>query len=383
MKEIDENDFRQVRKVYNKLVAETMFEMMKKRNVSYSDLSSAIQDSYNVTLNPGNISKYNSGNLTVPLLVIDVACRLLDISIDELFACAWKRQISIEDKGEENVAESLDISENSSESLFISLPSNGTLISNPDNRAFRGYEGEYFVYFAPTASNEQGFLRGSMSIRFDTKDTRVKLVLKDHLFNGEEHSVDKTYEGTLVFSTTVRCCYCILSCPDVGEMCFLTFRHFSLNKRNLECRVAQALTVSAGNEDRYPTVHRVLISHEFINNEDIQQLLPLLELNCSEIFISEDELEKVTKKCAEYQEIIDQTLTTSKHKKSYYQIRESTIYEVVKNMKKLDKSLVYSLIVDLRECSVSSRYNKVSRKADRVVRNFLKLRGYFKNKNSE
>lgn len=68
-----------------------------------------------------------------------------------------------------------------------------------------------------------------------------------------------------------------------NEECFLMFRHFHLNRNQLECRVAEVLTAAAGGEDKYPTAHRMLISSQEIADEDIERLLPLLHLTNSKI----------------------------------------------------------------------------------------------------
>lgn len=375
-----DKDFKELRTKCDSLLVDTLFRLMDEKGVSYSDLSGQIETNYGAKLNPGNISKYKDQKIKIPFIIVFEVCKLLNIPVDELLRLAWGDTHEDVEHVDQSSGKTDDLSADAHHTLTITLPSDDSLVSESSNKVFRGYDGEYHIYFTPTSSSDKGYLKGCMTVVPHGTSVYLKLELKQHCCGGEVYDVDKTYEGSLVASTSVHCCYCILSCSDVGELCFLAFRHMTLNKKNLECRVAEALTVSAGAEDRCPTVHRVLISREPIKDEDVVQLLPLLKLNSSTIIISDEELNAISGRSPKNRAAIEQILlATGAERKTYYQIREDTVRTTVRDMKTVGKKHALPLIVEMRERAESSRYNKVSQKADDCIRDFLKLHGYFRN----
>ena len=96
-----------------------------------------------------------------------------------------------------------------------------------------------------------------MKISADSKDCHITLKLNvPSKHDPASSSYCKKYEGVLILSNPLQCCYCILKSDKLSEICFFIFRHIYLNNTQLDCRMAEVLTVSAG-ESHYPTVHRM------------------------------------------------------------------------------------------------------------------------------
>lgn len=371
MQSESEKGFRKFREEYNRKLANVLFRFMKDSGIKSGAIITLIEEKYGETLNSGTISGYKSGKISIPPVFIWEVCKLLGISTDEIF-----RRVEADTAQEAPVSNKRDTcQENAAKTVALSLPASPSLVTEPTDSVFRGYLGDYYIYFTPTYSSGKGFIKGRMNISKGDFDIRVKIKLEEHVEGESGHHIDKAYEGVLVHSTTVKCCYCILSSPVVGEMCFFMFRHFHLNNQDLQCRMAETLTASAGGEDKAPTIHRMLISRAQISDQDMFSLLPLLNLNNSQIIISEHVLQSLAQNNPAYKEIINHIIGLPGTKlESYYHIRENILRSAIYGNK--DISLI-SVILSLREQAVSSRYNKVSKKADELLRSLLLHEGYF------
>lgn len=363
-------DFADVRIDFNKRLATTLFYLFKQQGFSQETLCNLFQEKYGVELNSGSVSSYkNKASTNIPPVVLMEACKLLGITMDELFAQAAQDFVRTDSPGE---AAALS---NPLQQMRIAIPASEKLISDPENAVFRGYWGNYHIYFTPTFSSGCGVLQGRLTLQSLNGEAHAVLEITTDQ-NG--NAVMKRYEGTLVQSTAMDCCYCILSSSDVGELCFLMFRHFHLNNNQLECRLAEALTASAGGEDRYPTVHRLLISREPIQMEDLRSLLPLLNLNNSQITISDKALDEISQMNQEYAAVIARILSTpGLEPMTCYQIREDTLRTTARDMRLTQAASPIPLIIAIRARAIAYRYNKISHKADQTVRDYLKQRGYF------
>jgi len=366
-----EKGFRKFREEYNKKLANVLFKSMEDNGIKSGAIITQIEGKYGEKLNSGTISGYKNGKINIPPVFVWEVCKLLGISTDEIF-----QRVETKIAQERPVPNKQDTNkENAAKLVSLSLPASPSIVTEPMDSVFRGYLGDYYIYFTPTYSSGKGFIKGRMNISKGDSDIRVKIKLEEHVEGESGHHIDKTYEGVLVHSTTVKCCYCILSSPVIGEMCFFMFRHFHLNNQDLQCRMAETLTASAGGEDKAPTIHRMLISRAQISDRDIFSLLPLLSLNNSQIIISQHVLQSLAKDNPAYEEIINYIMDLPGTKpESYYHIRENILRSAIYGHK--DISLI-SMILSLREQALSSRYNKVSKKADELLRSLLLHEGYF------
>lgn len=146
--------------------------------------------------------------------------------------------------------------------------------------------------------------------------------------------------------------------------------------------MGEVLTAAAGSEDRYPTTHRILISSQEISDQDINRLLPILHLIDSKIFISQHELEQMMCDNSPYKNVLNRVLSNPELKAiPYYEIRENTLRTTMRDMHHGKSSDALPLILEARSRAVACRYNKVSKKADKTVRELLRRWGYYKREN--
>ena len=171
---------------------------------------------------------------------------------------------------------------------------------------------------------------------------------------------------------------CIMYSEDICEFCFIMFRFFKINYGKQNCRIAEALSSSSSNEDRRPTVLRMLLSQEPLADQDLKAVAPSLFLNYSTIAISEEKLKEIGEFSEDYNNIINEITGSSNSYKMHF-LKETSVFNMAeKYIKK--KEDIYSFLMLLRSESYAYRYNKVSKKADDIMRKILLSKGYYKNK---
>lgn len=257
--------------------------------------------------------------------------------------------------------------------------SNATLIRDPKNVAFNGYVGQtYFVYFYSTISSEISLINGVLKFDISEENTYCKASLELHTGKKDQEGKDicKLYRGELLISLSMGCCYCILMNSLTGELCFLNFRHMYLFNQALVCRVAAALTTSSG-ESKLPTIHRALISYRQLhftddNDSDLDFIQGQLRLNNSSIIIQksyfENKYEEVCLKTnlSENVKKLIETVLTEKCIYNCYIIDEARI----RGENYSDSEKIKAINI-LRDLSISSKYNKISPKADEFFFKYL------------
>lgn len=268
--------------------------------------------------------------------------------------------------------------------MTILTPRSDSLITNPHNRAFHAYLGTYYTYFTPTHSDSSKILKGKLTFSSEGATVHAHFELHTNQLDKDNKPIINTYDGMLVCSTAVDCCYCILSSALIGEMSFIMFRHIKLNHQKLKCRMATVLTASAGSEDRNPTIHRMFLSREDIRDEDLAILLPFLFLTSSEITISQKKWEEFARNSDVYSNVMSKFRVGDEHELkpvSVYQLRENTIRSTFRDATQSHEASATPFIAAIRSKAIAYRYNKVSKKVDKSLFDFLKERGYFKGKN--
>lgn len=253
---------------------------------------------------------------------------------------------------------------------------NSTLLFSPTHLAFNGYIGKFNTYFNSTISSENVILHGILEFvpSKDEKDCIANLELyTGKIKNGKE--VKKNYSGKLIISLSMGSCYCILVAKDIGEMCFLVFDHMFLFNEDLSCRLACAITTSAGGNKR-PTMHRLLLCKDELdvsdsNTRDYKFLQGHLNLNSSDIIISKTSLQKMKenevlfKSDPEMIKLLN-NFTTQCEDDTFYKIDEALIRGIPYSTK-----TKIEIITLLREYSIGKKYNKISSKADEYVYSYL------------
>lgn len=379
--------FGEARREVNRKLSVAIFSILKENGCPDQTLSTIVEEQYGVPINTGEISKYrhHPDSTNIPTMVIAAFCKHYSISLEDLLHYEELTQAELAEQTKETpetqqikeVLETEQAKESDPEPLNLYIPGGEGLVSSSHRKCFCGYWGEYFTYFMPTQSSETGFLKGTLTFKDENGMARAFYQLDTKQKNADGTPIYKKYEGSLVHSETMNCFYCILGSADVKELCFIMFRHFYLHHTHLECRLAEVLTAAAGGEDRYPTIHRMLISSQQIADQHVEQLLPMLCLTSSKILVSERELKELEQN-ENYKDIIQRILSNPELKPvPYYEIREDTIRTTVRDIHggKLDEAA--RLCLAMRSKALAYRYNKVSKKADESVRELLRQWGYY------
>lgn len=260
---------------------------------------------------------------------------------------------------------------------------NGNLITDPSNTMFKGYLQNYYCYFYPTDSaqnkDDGKMVKGILQLKAEKNYCKATLKIDTNIVDEFGNTNYKLYEGVASISPAVSSVNCIMYSEDICEFCFIMFRFFKINYGKQNCRIAEALSSSSSNEDRRPTVLRMLLSQEPLAEQDLKAVAPSLFLNYSTIAISEEKLKEIGKVSEDYNNIINEITGSSNSCKMHF-LKETMVFNMAeKYIKK--KEDIYSFLMLLRSESYAYRYNKVSKKADDIMRKILLSRGYYKNKN--
>lgn len=355
----------ELKKEVNKKIFKNISYLMKRDGYSQNHLRMVMKE-HGLEINQGTICKYVNGSegnyYSIPFLL--KCCEIFDVSLEELIT---------QDLQEVAMGKGNKISTNNLKNN-LDLVQAG-LITDINHQAFNGYVGTYYCYLYPTISSEKNILKGIMKICDDSADYTVSMKLNvPSKQDPTASSFCKDYEGLLIASNRLQSCYCILKSNELSEICFLVFRHIYLNNTSLDCRMAEVLTVSAG-ESHYPTVHRMFFSRQQLKEEDLRLILPMLNMNCSDIILSEEDMESLEREELIPPEILDQLKKQITPKKVYV-FKENLIRSIAELADDKKKIPVY--ISAIRDKSLKNRYNKVSKKLDDTVRQLLISRGYYK-----
>lgn len=258
-----------------------------------------------------------------------------------------------------------------------------TIQFSPKSRFFKGYFQNYFCYYFPTSSKESGkgkILYGRLELSDAGNYCKASLKIDTrgkYPENENDFRCDKEYVGYTVISSSVQNVYCILFGNDPGEFCFIAFRYMFLIKNNLYCRIAEVLSSSSGNGARRPTVLRMFISNTHIKKEHIPLVTSAIRLNYSNIAISQNRLEELSKYSDNYKKIVDTLINTYSDDKLYV-FDEKTDLNATAEKHLSSKEEILEFIANLRNLSYSYQYNKVSDSSDDNILNLLTEKGYYK-----
>lgn len=259
-----------------------------------------------------------------------------------------------------------------------------TIHISPQSRFFKGYFQNYFCYYFPTSSKENGkgkILYGRLELTNAGSYCKASLKIDTrgkYPENESDFRCDKEYVGYTVISSSVQNVYCILFGNDPGEFCFLAFRYIFLNNKNLYCRIVEALSSSSGNDARRPTILRMFISSSHIKKEHIPLISSAIHLNYSDIAISKDSLIKLSEYSDNYKKIVDELINTYNGDNLYLFSEKDDLYATAqKYLSSEDKGSVLEFIANLRNLSHSYQYNKISETSDDNILNLLLEKGYY------
>lgn len=339
---------------YYKIIAERLKTIMNARKINQQNvLAKCMNNGYEIK-QPA-LSKILSGT-NIQVFQIAQIAHSLDIDLSELLSLDTKTEITT-NKKESN--------------------SNTEFITDARNKAFRGYKGEYHIYFYST-KNEDYIHNGKFKLSEDPHDHScvIDLSFKTGELDAEGNEITKYYTGPAYYSISMQTIYAELTSEEISEKSYLLFHYDFLAYKNLECRLAMAITVSSGTQ-RLPTAHRMLLTRKALNSEEKAYLCGQLKLNSSEILISENAYREFLRDPAlpnrffEYfgdAESNAERFISNVAKVDYYSFNESMISDSF--LPKMDKMKIICL---LRKYSSAARYNKISDKAEEIIFKYLEL----------
>lgn len=308
------------------------------------------------TINQSSLSKMLSGT-NIQILQVAQICEVLELNISEILSLDKNTEIHVHEKLQTK---------------------SDQIIADAHSSLFRGYKGNYNVYFF-TTKNENFVHSGIFKIQEDSDTNQCMADLRFKTGEKKENGVEieKHYIGPIYLSQSMRAMYCELCSEEIGEKSYLLFHYDFLAYQNLECRLVTAITVSSGVK-RLPTMHKLLLTRDSLSDDDLEYLSGQLKLNNSEILLSETAYReflrdpKLPDKFFEYfgeKETHAERFLSSVAKVPYISFNESLISDSF--LPPFDRVKIICL---LRKYSSAPRYNKISSKAEEIIFNYLKFR---------
>lgn len=398
MPETRDENYQKVNCALNITIVENLKALLRIKGISQRNFCDLLnKDKVSITRSHFNQIINHPEKNTVSVTLLLACCDVLKVPVEELVSNDFNPNNYMEVStiyGKEylNIQESLQcyeqyqVEKEHNEYLektsrgFLNFSENSALILNPSNVHFKGYIQDYYCYYYPThSSGNRGKINiicGMLNLTAEDNYCKAILTVDTKTFDNNGNINYKKYKGYAVISTTVKSLHCIMYSEEIGEYCFLMFRHFNLNYGKQDCRLAEVLTSSSANEDRQPTVLRMLLSREEIKKDDLEEVAPSFALNYSNIAITDTALLEAAKKFRIEQEIRE-TLSSRKTLEPIFLYKEKELETLLSSYLK-NKEQVSQFLMCLRGLSLAYHYNKVSKKADDDVRDILISKGYYK-----
>ena len=344
---------------FDKIIIQRIFSIMEQRNLKQLQLANLSM------IGPSSLSKLLKGEMRLTLQHIFKICKALDISPEDLLSL--NKEIS------SNFSEIDSKSYNETGILNEQYLNEQIFIRDKNHPAFNGYKDKTFhIYLYSTISSESFLLNGTLSFEAKSSFCKAKMILYTGRSDSNDEPIKKCYYGELIISLTMGSCYCILTNTDIGEICFLNFKHMYLFNRDLECRMGTISSSSSGG-NRLPVVQRILISQKPLNvsgkdTSDLDFVKGQLRLNNSKILLSKKDLIDLQKRY-ESNEAITEFLENFKKLTSveeYYLLEEASMKNIP-----MTSNIKTEGIGILRNGSTALRYNKVSSKTDEFIFEYI------------
>lgn len=369
----------------NKLVSNNLKSLLKAEGLKYTEVIEALQDRYGYGITASYFNKIlnHPNQYKIPLIFLLQCSEYFNISIDTLL----RENISVYERKDPNSSSAVTLdklvskyeeSQRSFQNSNDPSPSESAFVTNPNSILFRSVLQPYYCYFYPTASKENktidSVLQGTLEFKKDNNQCKVIFNIEPNKKDKTDRPIRKQYEGYAIISTSVSNLYCILKSEDIGEYCFLIFRHFHFNYELQDCHLAELLSTSSATKERYPTVLRIFLSKEEIKTEHIPLLAPHLWLNYSKIAITKSNLTELMENCEQYKRIGEEIVNRADSDNVLF-IKEKDAAAIARNH--LDKEEALKFITDLRSKSYAYHYNKVSDTANDNIHDLLVSLGYY------
>lgn len=345
---------------YCKTIIEKINSLLEQKSLKQIDLATRCN------ISQSSLSKILKGEMRLTLQHIFKISIALDITPEELLSLKTKNFDGSPKTCYSNYTDLGIINEQ--------YMNEQVLIRDKNHPAFNGYaDNIFFIYLYSTINTESFLLEGKLS--FDTRTStfcKADLILNTGKFRSDGTPIEKHYYGELIISLTMGACYCVMSNPDIGEICFINFRHMFIFNQNLECRVGTISSTSSGG-NRLPVIQRILLSKNELhvsgrNQSDLEFVQGQLRLNNSKILVSAEDLNELKQRYADDQNLTSffEAFGNMSQKKDYYILEETNLQDIT-----IPSNIKTRGLGILRNYSPALRYNKISTKTDEFVFDYI------------
>lgn len=346
---------------YCETIIKRINTIMEQKNLKQLDLVSQSN------ISQSSLSKILKGEMRLTLQHIFKICNALDISPEELFSL---------DKNICDISHEENNNSYDETGLFNEQYMNEqVLIRDTNHPVFNGFiNNTFYMYLYSTITSESFLLDGEISFEKSAGSSfcKASMILNTGKIDTDGKIIKKYYSGELIVSLTMGACYCVLVNADIGEICFLNFKHMFLFNRELECRVGTISSTSSGG-NRLPVIQRILISKKPLkvsgnDLSDMEFVQGQLRLNNSKMLVSVKDLAALRKKYVNNPELLDffQKFEEISTLEQYLLLDESSMKDI-----SITSDVKTEGLGILRNISSSLRYNKVSTKTDEFVFEYI------------
>lgn len=353
---------RQEEKEFYRAAYRKLDEVRIRRNISEGELAQKLTEAGDPMQQPGVSKNLKDGPVNILRLV--KMCKIVGADMNEIFLHDYQ-------EANQKIENDSNDSSDNNDSNDLQTMLGDRFICDPAAKEMSHYLNTYYAYFRSTKSDEDKVLSGQLKIMPSADGHRCEATFS--FFTGITNYI-KNYTGVVVFSKDLHSAYCTLVSPELGEISHILFSTASTVQENIECKVAMALTASAGSK-KLPTAHKMILSTRELTAGEIEILKGQFCLGRSDILISEEKFKEFLadeRLTPEFREWFEKWRGESHQpwltkKESCYVIDEHFITRD-NTLEPWKKAQAVSL---LRFYSKAPKYAKVGEKCDLLVKNYV------------
>ncbi len=330
---------------YQELIGKNISQIMSAKSITQDKLHAlCLQGGYNISQSTISNAKNGKCNLTLSNLV--AIAYALEVNVTDLLATP---QSSLEKTSQK---------ENPESDKGIEV-----FLTNPNSRFFQGYLGSYHVLFYKTSGSGNELVQGILCFQESDDKKTCKAIMHLPLENSKTNPESKTvkvYIGDLVVSHATHAAYCCLTNTTIGEMCMLIFQHIFTSNSQVSTIMAASITTASG-ANRRPTVHRMCLSRNMVDDASLEYVKGQLLMNTADIYLTDAKL-RFLLQCPDIPASFKALLQRSQEKGKCYCIPEASLYDSC-----LDEAEQQKLVSFVRANSLAPKYNKISKRTDEIL----------------
>ncbi len=232
---------------------------------------------------------------------------------------------------------------------------NTALAVEPRQDVFKGFFGTYRCFFISTDKYGDKIHKAELTFKSSSDERYCEAVLELPLLDEWDSSGNvkkKLYSGQLVIASTIGTGWCILEGENVPELSVLAFRHRSFVIKDVQCRMALALTTSSGS-NKTPTCHKAFIVRDK-NFEicDLKEIEPYLRFfwRDQDILITKKKMEELFSGAAgeETARLLKNAFEDARLE-SYYEINEDRLLRANRGIGRKDIAAAFAHVLGAME----------------------------------